>query len=129
MFAVTPTRDEFLRLAAPGTVVPVCRDILADTETPVSAFLRLRGRKNAFLLESVEGGERLARYSFLGAEPHRILRSRGRTVTVTDAAGTQTLELSPGRDPLHVLEELMAESRFVPPPGLPLPRFAGGAVG
>ena len=133
-----PTREEFHRLAAREhstnsgdetvVIVPVCRDILADMETPVSAFRRLAHRPNAFLLESVEGGERLARYSFLGADPHLVFRSRGRAATITEANGaSRTVELSEGQDPLHLLEELLHGVRYVDLPGMP--RFVGGAVG
>ncbi|HVK02081.1 MAG TPA: anthranilate synthase component I [Armatimonadaceae bacterium] len=126
-FTVTPSREEFHRLARQGNVIPVYRDILADTETPVSAFLRIADRPNAFLLESVEGGERMGRYSFLGSDPHLTLRAKGRRVTITEGGRARTVELEPGRDPLHVLEDLLAEVRFVELPGLP--RFVGGAVG
>jgi anthranilate synthase component I len=122
-----PTREEFKNLAAQGNLIPVFRDILADMETPVSAFKRIAHRPNAFLLESVEGGERMARYSFLGAEPSLMFRSRGRTVTITENGRARTVELTEGQDPLHVLEELLAEVRYVEVPGLP--RFVGGAVG
>ncbi len=127
LFAYTPSREEFRRLATQGNLVPVFRDILADMETPVSAFTRLAHRPNAFLLESVEGGERLARYSFLGADPSLVFRSKGRTASVTENGTTRNIELEPGRDPLHVLEEILAGVRYVEVPGLP--RFVGGAVG
>ncbi len=127
LFAYTPTREEFRRLAGQGNLVPVFRDILADMETPVSAFTRIADRPNAFLLESVEGGERLARYSFLGADPSLVFRSKGRTANVTENGSTRTIELEPGRDPLHVLEEILSGVRYVEVLGLP--RFVGGAVG
>ena len=123
----TPTREEFKDLAAQGNVIPVYRSILADLETPVSAFLRLRHMPNAFLLESVEGGETMGRYSFLGAEPYLTLRSKGRTVTIRERGATRTVELIDDQDPLHVLEEILSGVNYVELPGLP--RFAGGAVG
>lgn len=126
-FAYIPSRDEFRRLAHHGNLIPVCRDILADMETPVSAFKRIADRPNAFLLESVEGGERMARYSFLGADPYLTFRSRGGEVTINENGRARTVTLEPGRDPLHVLENLLAEIRYVDVPGLP--RFVGGAVG
>ena len=123
-----PTRAEFHRLARQGNMVPVYRDILADMETPVSAFRRIAHQPNAFLLESVEGGERLARYSFLGADPHLVFRAKGNTVTLTRRGEqAQTITLTEGRDPLHVLEDLLADIRYVQVPDLP--RFVGGAVG
>jgi len=123
---VVPTRDDFLRLAEHGNVVPVCRAVLADTETPVSAFRKLGGR-HAFLLESVEGGEKVGRYSILGRDPFRVIRSRGREVTVEDGGGTRRLTLDERRDPLEVLRAELAPFRPVALEGLP--PFTGGAVG
>ncbi|GIW08469.1 MAG: anthranilate synthase component I [Dehalococcoidia bacterium] len=105
----TPSLEEFRDLATRGNLVPVYREIVADLETPVSAYLKVARGDYAFLLESVEGGERLARYSFIGAEPYLVTRADGRT------------------DPLLAVEEELARVRLVPVPGLP--RFHGGAVG
>jgi anthranilate synthase component 1 len=127
MFAVTPTREQFRDLARQGNVVPITKAALADMETPVSAFRRLVGRPNAFLLESVEGGERMARYSFLGAEPRAVIRSKNGIVTVQEDGQTRTVALAPGQDPLHILQQRLDRVRYVPRPGLP--RFVGGAVG
>src|SRR5215470_20282632 len=77
--AVRPARDEMGALAARGNVVPVYREILADLDTPVSAFLKIHRGAYGFLLESVEGGEKWGRYSFLGTEPARIVRTSGHT--------------------------------------------------
>ena len=123
----TPSREEFRVLAERGNLIPVYRDILADMETPVSAFLRIADRPNAFLLESVEGGERMARYSFFGSDPHTTIRSQGMTAWITDPNGTRPVALGPGHDPLHVVEELLREVRYVELPDMP--RFVGGAVG
>ena len=123
----TPSRDEFSHLAARGNVIPVWRDILADMETPVSAFKRIAHRPNAFLLESVEGGERMARYSFLGSDPHLVFRSKGQRATISENGETREIVLSEGRDPLHVLQEIMEAVQFVDFGDLP--RFVGGAVG
>ena len=125
--ACTPSRDEFSRLAARGNLLPVWRDILADMETPVSAFKRIAHRPNAFLLESVEGGERLARYSFLGSDPHLVLRSKGNKATITENGITREITLAEGRDSLHILQEIMEAVQFVETGDLP--RFVGGAVG
>ena len=127
MFPTTPDRATFKALASQGNVIPVCREILADMETPVSAFKRLAHRPNAFLLESVEGGERMARYSFLGSDPRVVLRSRGQSVMLTERGHTRLISLSKGEDPLHVLEAELAKVKFVELPNLP--RFVGGAVG
>ena len=95
-----------MTLATQGNVVPIWRDILADMETPVSAFLRIAHRPNAFLLESVEGGERMARYSFFGSDPYATFRSKGATAWITESdAPPREIALAEGRDPLHVLEE------------------------
>ena len=124
-----PTRDEFLQKAALGNLIPVWREVLADTETPVSAYRKIAGDKaNSFLLESVEGGERLARYSFLGSDPFLLFRSKGDRATITENGRTETVTLTRGtRDPLHLLKELLARYRYVPSPELP--PFVGGAVG
>jgi anthranilate synthase component 1 len=118
------TFDEFKELAQRGTFVPVCKEILSDLLTPVSAFLKIAEHSDyAFLLESVEGGEKVGRYSFLGKDPFLILRSRGGK-TIIDRAGQTTESEQPF---ISTLRELMAEfhSPFVPG----LPRFTGGAVG
>jgi anthranilate synthase component 1 len=116
--------DAFKDLAQRGTFVPVYKEIVADLLTPVSAFLKIAEHSDyAFLLESVEGGEQVARYSFLGKDPFLILRSRGGT-TIIDRAGQTTESEKPF---IATLRELMAgfHSPFVPG----LPRFTGGAVG
>ncbi len=107
---VVPSREEFLRLSRQGNVVPVRADLLADLETPVSAYAKLRGTGPAFLLESVEGGENVSRYSFIGCNPRKIFRAQ------------------PGdADPLAALQAELANHRPVSVPGLP--PFTGGAVG
>ena len=120
-----PPRDEFRSLAAHGDLIPVSRDILADMETPVSAFLKIHRGPYGFLLESVQGGERWGRFSFLGTQPARVLRIRGQALELeTPGAGT---ERRTTRDPLGELQRLLGEHRVVSVPGLP--RFVGGAVG
>ena len=118
------TFEEFRELAQRGTFVPVYKEIVADLLTPVSAFLKIAEHSDyAFLLESVEGGEQVGRYSFLGKDPFLILRSRAGK-TIVDRAG-QTSESD--KPFIAALRELMAgfHSPFVPG----LPRFTGGAVG
>jgi anthranilate synthase component I len=114
----------FSELAQRSTFVPVVKEIVADLLTPVSAFLKIAEHSDyAFLLESVEGGEHVGRYSFLGKDPFVLLRSRdGRTIV--DRAGTTTESAEPF---VAVLRKMMADFRspFVPE----LPRFTGGAVG
>jgi anthranilate synthase component 1 len=116
--------EEFTELAARGTFVPVCKEIVADLLTPVSAFLKIAEHADyAFLLESVEGGEHVGRYSFLGKDPFLILRARGGRTTI-ERGGVTTDSDEPCID---TLRRLMADfkSPFVPD----LPRFTGGAVG
>ena len=116
--------DQFKELARRGTFVPVCKELVADLLTPVSAFLKIAEHADyAFLLESVEGGEHVGRYSFLGKDPFLILSSRkGRTII--ERAGSTT---ESDRPFVETLRNLMADYRspFVPD----LPRFTGGAVG
>jgi anthranilate synthase component 1 len=123
--SVYPARDDLRALAREGNVVPVCREILADLETPVSAFLKIHRGRYGFLLESVEGGEKWARYSFLGTEPALVFRSRGHEVEI--AAPGAALARRQVEDPFAALRDLLARYRPVPVPGLP--RFTGGAVG
>jgi anthranilate synthase component 1 len=107
----TPSLEAVRELTQPGDLIAIYREVRADLETPVSAFLKIARGSYAFLLESVEGGERLARYSFIGTEPYRVAVTRGLGDT----------------DPLELVREEIARHRFVPTPGLP--RFHGGAVG
>ena len=118
------TFNQFRALARDATFVPVCRELLADLLTPVSAFLKVaENADHAFLFESVAGGEHLARYSFLGKDPFLVLRSAaGRTIR---EQGGRTEELA---EPfLAALRGVLARHRSPRAPGLP--RFAGGAVG
>ena len=118
------TFEEFVDLAKRGTFVPVCKEIVADLLTPVSAFLKIAEHSDfAFLLESVEGGEHVGRYSFLGKDPFLILRGRHGDTTIERAGTTTTTEKSF----ITTLRELMNEFRSPFVPGLP--RFTGGAVG
>ncbi len=127
-----PDKETFLKRAEQGNLVPVYREILADQETPVSAYEKLRAgfrrtrpKAHTFLLESVEGGENIARYSFLGGDPLVVFRSRGDTVEIERAGGD--VETREHVDALTELKALMAGYRPVPDPELP--RFNGGAVG
>ena len=118
------TFEEFVDLARRGTFVPVVKEIIADLLTPVSAFLKIAEHSDySFLFESVEGGERVARYSFLGKDPFLVLRSRGDRTSL-ERSGTTTESDQPF---IPTLRTLMAELRSPFVPGLP--RFTGGAVG
>ncbi len=120
-----PNLHEFKRLAKPGALVPVYREIVSDLETPVSAYLKIsRNRNRAFLLESVEKADKIGRYSFLGADPSIVFRARGNQVTIIRPDATQSFESS---DPLGELKKLM--QAYHPQKVKGLPDFHGGAVG
>lgn len=119
-----PDFAEFTRLAADYNLVPVYRQLLSDTLGPVSAFARLKAGDWSFLFESVIGGEKVGRYSFIGGWPFRRFEATGTKVTLTDAQGTKSYESA---DPLDELEKLVRDYRSPHLPGLP--RFTGGAVG
>lgn len=123
---IQPTREVFARLATQGNVIPVCTDLMADFETPVSAYAKLKSAGPAFLLESVEGGENLSRYSFIGCRPRKIFAC-GPKVTEVRAPGVPTETKPTPPDPLTLIEAEMRGYRPVVLPGLP--RFTGGAVG
>jgi len=122
-----PDKEEFVHRSQLGNLVPVYREILADMETPVSAYRKIARGKYSFLLESVEGGERLARFSFLGTDPFLIFKSKGRDVQIIERGRADRVRLEDGQDPLHVLKDLLSRYTWVDDPDLP--RFCGGAVG
>src|ERR1700757_3795964 len=80
----SPTLESFLKLATQGNLIPVTRRILADFETPLSAYLKIRGQNESFLFESVEGGEHLGRYSFVGCNPRAVIKQTGGRVEVVE---------------------------------------------
>jgi anthranilate synthase component 1 len=120
-----PTLEEFRRKAVRGNIVPVYKEILADMETPVSALRKINNGNYAFLLESVEGGENIAQYSFLGSNPSMVFYSKGNNVTIIKDG--EKKEISDVSDPMNELKKLMTEFQPVNVKGLP--RFHGGAVG
>ncbi len=121
---IAPGREEFRARAARGNLIPVYAEMYADLDTPVSAFQKLRRGPFGFLLESVEGGNRVGRYSFLGRDPGTVFEARGTTVRIRRGSQVQTLERA---NPLEELKRLMAELKPVADPELP--PFTGGAVG
>jgi len=127
--SIYPSLQEFVRLSKRANVIPVWTELLADLETPVSAFLKLDDGQHGFLLESVEGEEKLARFSFLGSQPRLIVQSRGRHMEIEERVGTRWTAkcFDTRRDPLAEIETLMRRYRTVTLPGLP--RFCGGLVG
>ena len=125
----SPTADEFLKLATQGNLIPVARRILADLETPLSAYRKIRGQGESFLFESVEGGEHVGRYSFVGCNPRAVIRQDGQHIQVFEN-GRVTESAMVGRDVkdgLEIVERVMKKFRAVATPGLP--RFTGGAIG
>jgi len=121
---IQPSFEELQEIAGRGTVIPVCKDILGDLLTPAAAFLRVaHGRRRVFLLESVEGGERLARYSFIGWDPFMVVRGKGDSVWC-ERQGEVVRENAAG---FSKLRQVSQSFKPVPMPGLP--PFLGGGVG
>ncbi len=123
---ISPSLEEFLQLGEDCPLVPVWLDLLADFETPLSAYWKLAHDETySFLLESVTGGEQLARYSILGIRPRLVVRTKGQKVRHITPHGVATSLLPKGKDPLNLLKEEIQPSARVPG----LPKFTGGAVG
>ena len=121
---ISPSRAEFLQLAATHSLVPVYRTLTADLETPVSAFLRLASDEpQSFLLESVEGGEKVGRYTFIGIRPYRTILSRGSSISINERGKTRSLQ----GDVFALLKDLLAGQNPAHIAGLP--PFTSGAVG
>ena len=123
---IHPTRDAFVSLSAQGNVIPVYADLMADFETPVSAYAKLKNAGPSYLLESVEGGETLSRYSFIGCRPRKVFICGPQTSEIREP-GQPTRTIPTPADPLTLIEEEMRDHKPVILPGLP--RFTGGAVG
>jgi anthranilate synthase component I len=132
-----PNPTDFVKLATKGNLIPVTRRLLADFETPLSAYRKIRGQGESFLFESVEGGEHLGRYSFVGCNPRAVIRQTGSRLEVIEKGKViekfaVAAEPNPDcsrcvKDGLEVVEQLLKRYRPVPLAGLP--RFTGGAVG
>ncbi|MEA2553160.1 MAG: anthranilate synthase component [Fimbriimonadaceae bacterium] len=124
---LVPSRESYLAQTGGTRSMPVYREVLADLETPLSAYWKLAHDEDcSFLLESVTGGEQLARYSLLGVRPKAVLRTKGEKLSWTRTGQKDESRLQPGQDPLSVLQEAMPASPIAVP-GLPV--FVGGAVG
>jgi anthranilate synthase component 1 len=122
-----PTLTRVKELAEEGNVIPIYRELPADLETPVSVYLKLQDDGPSFLLESVSGGEQVARYSFIGVRPRALLSAVGDAVSVGSNGHQRVLSLTGGTDPLAVLKAEIAP--FTPVLLPDLPRFSGGAIG
>jgi len=129
MSRLYPNKEEFIKRAKTGNMTPVYKEILADMETPVSAFKKITKQPDeySFLLESVEGGERMARYSFLGSGTDLVIASKGPNVKITRSGRCEQVVLEQGKDVLDILKHELSSLNYVPDPDLP--RFCGGAVG
>ena len=128
---ITPSKEEFVAMSSEGNIIPVSREVLADTETPVSAFWKIAYDDDgnrlpySFLLESVTGGENIARYSFLGSEPMAVFSHKnGRGVLTTDKGESREIR---GKDVFEKIHNLLSEYKTVELPDMP--PFSGGAVG
>lgn len=128
---IRPTKDEFLELSRKGNLIPLYCEVIADMETPISAFRKLEAADYSFLLESAESGDAFGRYSFVGSEPSTVFSYRDREVEITHypTAGSEPehRHYTAEGDPLDELKELMSSYEPVEVPGLAL--FSGGAVG
>jgi len=109
------------------TIQIISREISADLETPISVYMKLRGQGPSFLLESVEGGERIARYSFIGIQPKAQYILRGNEIQIIQSESTRVVSLGEGIDPTIFLQEEMLRFNATPQSGMP--RFVGGLVG
>lgn len=119
-----PDKKEFIELAKEGNLIPVYREVLADFETPLSCYMRIDTGDYSFLLESVEGGEKLARYSFLGSSPSMVFSSKGNKVSVREGKITKSFT---AKDPIAELKKILQAYKIIAVKGLP--RFSGGLVG
>jgi len=123
---VKPTFKEFKEKSKQGNLIPVYKEILADLDTPVSAYMKMCGGEYSFLLESVEGGEKWARYCFLGFDPSIIISIKGNEVVVEKNGQPKSILITKG-NPLVGLKDIL--DRYQPVDVEGLPRFSGGAVG
>ncbi len=124
-----PNKEQFKKLSKKGNLIPVYRELIADLETPVSAFMKIDNSEYAYLLESVEGGEKIARYSFLGSNPSLIFKSKGRNIEIMQKkrSGFKRSSYTAKADPLDEIKKIIKQYKFVKVDGVP--RFCGGLVG
>lgn len=124
---IVPDAKAFARFAENATIVPVIREVLADLETPLSVLARFAAEDQVFLFESIEGGERFGRYSFIGVNPRGVFTVEAGRAYLTRPNGRNELHVPAGSPPLFALRELLGKPVIAEVPGLP--PFIGGAVG
>lgn len=122
---IFPSKEEFIKLTKKGNLIPVYKEIPADLETPLSAFRKIDDNKNSYLLESVEGGEKIGRYSILGSDPAVIIEAKGNRLSIKEKGREK--KLLNVRDPIDEIESFMKQFKYVKLSYLP--RFCGGLVG
>lgn len=122
---IYPTRDKFIQKTKKGNLVPVYKKLLGDMETPVSAYIKIAKGNYSFLLESVEGGEKIGRFSIMGRNPLIVFSAKGKKITIQE--GQEKTRYVAHENPIQELKKVMNQFRYVSDPGLP--RFDGGAVG
>lgn len=120
-----PSKKEFIKLSKKGNLIPVYQELLADFETPVSAFCKIDKSDYSFLLESVEGQERIGRYTFLGSNPSLVIKSKNDTIEILEEGRVRKYKIS--KSPLDEIKKIMSKFKFVKTKGIP--RFCGGLVG
>jgi len=123
----TPNLKEFLKLTDKGNVIPVYKEINADLDTPVSAYLKIEKSDYSFLFESVEGKEKIARFSFLGSNPSLVFKAKGRNIEIVRPKEKSSKRFVTDTTPLNEIKKIMADFNAVSLAGLP--RFYGGLVG
>ena len=124
---IKPSLQEFIKLSKRNNLIPVYKEFNVDLDTPVSAFLKMKKSDYAFLLESVEGQQKLARYSFLGSDPSLVFRSKGRSIEIRLPHRKSVRRFETKDDPLQEIRRLMKDFKAATVAGLP--RFYGGLVG
>ena len=120
-----PTKEEFIKLAQEGNLIPIYKEVVADLETPASTFMKIDDGDYSYLLESVEGGEKIARYSFLGSNPSLVFKSKGKEIEII--RNSKEFKFTTETNPLQEIKKVLEPFKFVAIEGLP--RFCGGLVG
>lgn len=120
-----PSKSEFIKLSKKGNLIPVYCELLTDFETPISCFCKIDKSDYSFLLESVEGQERIGRYTFLGSNPSLVIKSKNDTIEILEEGRVKKYKTS--KNPLDEIKKIMSKFKFVKVKGIP--RFCGGLVG